>query len=78
LAPNSDNEKKKFRNIGSRNEDRWSCNFCPKVLGSEKSLIYHLLTRHKALAEHLPQNDTSKLVKPKRDPVTILLNFLRS
>ena len=42
----------------TKNDDKWCCNLCPKVLASEKSLIYHALTSHKALAEYMPSSES--------------------
>ena len=56
----------------TKNDDKWCCNLCPKVLASEKSLIYHTLTSHKALAEYMPSSEsfgvspTPVIVKKKK------------
>ena len=48
-------------------DDKFGCNTCPKVLGSEKSLIYHLMTTHKALSEHIPKGQSFKVGEKRID-----------
>jgi hypothetical protein len=41
--------------------EKWNCLSCSKVFSTEKSLIYHLISSHKAIAEHIPAKDSKQI-----------------
>ena len=48
------------KSTDSTNE-KWNCLSCSKVFSTEKSLIYHLISTHKAIAEHIPAKDSKEI-----------------
>jgi hypothetical protein len=57
----------KMMALDSTNQE-WRCLHCSVVYPSEKSMVYHLLATHSAIAEHIPTKDSVEiqhLVKKK-------------
>jgi uncharacterized protein YjbI with pentapeptide repeats len=53
------------KSTDSTNE-KWNCLSCSKVFSTEKSLIYHLISTHKAIAEHIPAKDSKEIQRPAK------------
>jgi hypothetical protein len=54
----------KLEKLADSTNEKWNCLSCSKVFSTEKSLVYHLITTHKAIAEHIPAKDSKEIQKP--------------